>query len=78
MEQPKTQNQATRTRRQTYIIPKRSIIQRYPLTTFWGCTVTALLVFFSRPLYDAFIREPEFQEIPAERRRDAIREAWRI
>lgn len=78
MEQPNNQTQATRTRRQTYIIPKRSIVQRYPLTTFWGCTVAALLVFFSRPLYDAFIREPEVFEIPADQRREAILKAWRI
>lgn len=78
MEQPNTQSQGARTRRQTYIIPKRSIIQRYPLTTFWGCTVTALLVFFSRPLYDAFIRQPEIHDIPADQRREATIKAWRI
>lgn len=79
MEQPNNpQSQASRTRRQTYIIPKRSIAQRYPLTTFWGCTISALLVFFSRPLYDAFIREPEIHEIPVGERRAAIIKAWRI
>lgn len=79
MEQPNSpQSQAAKQRRQTYIIPKRSTAQRYPLTTFWGCTVTALLIFFSRPLYDAFIREPEVHDIPAGERRAAIIKAWRI
>lgn len=78
MEQPNAQSQVNRTRRQTYIIPKRSIAQRYPLTTLWGCTITALLVFFSRPLYDAFIREPEIHDIPVGQRREAIIKAWKI
>lgn len=78
MERPNPPGQANRTRRQTYIIPKRSVFQRYPLTTFWGCTVSALLIFFSRPLYDAFIREPEITDIPIGQRRESIIKAWRI
>lgn len=70
--------QANRTRRQTYIIPRRPFSQRYPLTTIWVSTVAGLLVFFSRPLYDAFIREPEIHDIPADKRREAILKAWRI
>lgn len=79
MDQQNTKTQTTRTRRQTYIIPKRTFIQRYPLTTIWVSTIAGLLVFFSRPLYDAFIREPEIhEEIPADQRRQAILKAWRI
>lgn len=78
MDRQNTKAQATRTRRQTYIIPKRSFAKRYPLTTIWTCTVAGLLVFFSRPLYDAFLREPEIHEIPPDQRREAILKAWRI
>lgn len=78
MDSQNTKTQGTRTRRQSYIIPKRSFARRYPLTTVWTSTIAALLVFFSRPLYDAFIREPEIQDIPADKRREAMIKAWRI
>lgn len=78
MESPNSKSQTTRTRRQTYIIPKRSFAQRYPMVTVWSATVGALLIFFSRPLYDAFIREPDFPDIPADKRREAILKAWKI
>lgn len=68
-----------KTRRQTYIIPKRSIVQRYPLTFIWTCTISGLLVFFSRPLYDAFLRtdNPEPPPPPGQLR-ETIQKAWRI
>lgn len=78
MEQQTAKSQTTRTRRQTYIIPKRSYAQRYPLVTIWSFTIAGLLVFFSRPLYDAFIREPEIHNIPADQRREAILKAWKV
>lgn len=78
MDPQNLKNQPLRTRRQTYIIPKRTFAQRNPLTVIWTCTIAGLLVFFSRPLYDAFIREPEYHDIPPEQRRAAIEKAWRI
>lgn len=78
MEQQNTKTQTTRTRRQTYIIPKRALYQRYPLVTIWGWTIAGVLVFFSRPIYDAFIRQPEVFDIPADQRRAAIQKAWKI
>lgn len=74
-----TKSQTTRTRRQTYIIPKRSFTQRYPLTTIWAGTIGGLLVFFSRPIYDAFFREQVPTEIPeGQTPREALMKAWRI
>lgn len=37
-------------------IRKRTFVQRYPKTVFWTSVTTGLLVFFSRPIYDAFFR----------------------
>lgn len=67
------------TRKQSYIIPKRGIIQRYPLVFITFGTIVGLGIFFSRPIYDAFFRPPVFHEptTPEERRR-LIQEAWRI
>lgn len=78
MENHNIKAQTNRTRRQTYIIPKRTFSQRYPLITIWASTIAGLAVFFSRPLYDAFIREPEIHDIPADKRQEAIIKAWRI
>lgn len=78
MENQNIKSQTTRTRRQTYIVPKRSFAQRFPMVTIWTCTVGGLLVFFSRPLYDAFIREPEYSDIPEDQRRAALIKAWKI
>lgn len=65
-------------RRQTYIIPKRKFWQRYPMITMWTCTTGALLIFFSRPLYDAFIREPQITELkPNETVREAVYRSWK-
>lgn len=35
MDRQNIKTQATRTRRQSYIVPKRSLPKRYPLTTIW-------------------------------------------
>lgn len=78
MDNLNSKTQTSRTRRQTYIIPRRSFTQRYPLTTIWAGTIGGLLIFFSRPLYDAFIREHEIQDIPADQRREALLKAWKI
>lgn len=78
MERSNTKAQTNRTRRQTYIIPKRTFAQRNPLTTIWASTIAGLAIFFSRPIYDAFIRDSEVQDIPAEQRREVLLKAWRI
>lgn len=66
-------------RRQTYIIPKRRIFERYPMVTLWSCTGVALLIFFSRPIYDIFIREPQYTELKeGEKLRDVIYKAWKV
>lgn len=70
--------QTNRTRRQTYIIPKRTFPQRYPLTTIWSATIAGLAIFFSRPIYDAFIRTDVTSDIPADQRKEIMIKAWRI
>lgn len=66
-------------RRQTYIIPKRRIHHRYPMIYISACTTVGLLIFFSRPIYDAFFRKQEFCEpVPPEKRRELLQKAWSI
>lgn len=78
MEKPSPMTNNTK-KRQTFIIPKRSIVQKYPRTFIWTGTVIGLTIFFSRPLYDAFFRT-EFAKAPEdpEERRDFIRKQWKI
>lgn len=64
-------------RKQSYIIPKRGYLQRYPLIYISVCTVIGLGTFFSRPIYDAFIRDEYTEYVPPEQRRQAIQNAWR-
>lgn len=75
---PNNQTTTAKQRRQTYIIPKRSIYQRYPLTFVWTCTIAGLLIFFSRPIYDGFIRTDFPEPPPPDKRREYILKAWKI
>ncbi|KAH8421085.1 hypothetical protein KR222_010845 [Zaprionus bogoriensis] len=45
-------------RRRTAVLPKRSWIQRNPRLFQITVVTSSLLVFFSKPLYDAFIADP--------------------
>lgn len=40
----------------SYKVPKQTLLQRYPRTIIGTITGISLLIFFSRPLYDAFLR----------------------
>lgn len=42
--------------RRNILIPKRSLIQRYPRAFQFIVVSTGLLILFSKPIYDAFIR----------------------
>lgn len=42
--------------RRNVLKPKRSLILRYPRAFQFIIITTGLLTFFSRPIYDAFIR----------------------
>ena len=44
-------------RRRTAVLPKRNWIQRNPRLFSISFTVTSLLIFFSKPIYDGFIAE---------------------
>lgn len=71
---------ATQTKkRQTFIVPKRSFIQKYPKSFVWVGTAIGTLIFFSRPIYDIFFRT-EFAEAPEdpEERRAFIKNQWKI
>lgn len=49
--------------RRSYKIPKQSWVQRNPRLFAYLLGGTSLLIFFSRPLYDAFLRpESEFAQ----------------
>ncbi|KAG0721515.1 hypothetical protein GWK47_006317 [Chionoecetes opilio] len=48
--------------------PIRLWIKRNPRTFVYVSVTTSLLIFFSRPLYDIFIREPKQGPRPAKRR----------
>lgn len=50
--------------RRPFRVPKRNWFQRNPRTFSSLVTVSALLIFFSKPLYDAFIAEPEPGALP--------------
>lgn len=65
--------------RKTFIVPKRSIIQKYPKIIIVGGTILGLGIFFSRPIYDAFFRT-DFAPTPAtpEARREALLKAWKV
>lgn len=66
-------------RKQSYIIPKRGIVQRFPLIYLTGGTILGLAIFFSRPIYDAFFRKQEYSPaLTPEQRRKAILDAWSI
>lgn len=65
-------------RKQTYIIPKRGVVQRHPMIYISCITIIGLGIFFSRPIYDAFFRTYEpTGHIPMEQRRQMIKDAWR-
>lgn len=66
-------------KRQTFIIPKRNFVQKYPKTTVWVGTVVGLSIFFSRPIYDIFFRT-EFAVAPTDpdERRAAVLKQWKI
>ncbi|XP_034477875.1 uncharacterized protein LOC117784287 [Drosophila innubila] len=51
-------------RKRTAVLPKRSWIQRNPRLFQITFITTSLLVFFSKPLYDAFIADPLPQKGP--------------
>lgn len=69
----------TTKKRQTFIIPKRSIIQKHPKKSIYILTALGLAIFFSRPIYDAFFRT-EFAPTPVdpEKRRAALLKQWKI
>ncbi|KAH8384638.1 hypothetical protein KR093_003768 [Drosophila rubida] len=50
--------QQTNQRRRTAVLPKRSWIQRNPRLFQITFLTSSLLIFFSKPLYDAFIADP--------------------
>nr|XP_032289193.1 uncharacterized protein LOC116649980 [Drosophila virilis] len=50
--------QETYLRRRTAVLPKRSWIKRNPQLFQITFITTSLLIFFSKPLYDAFIADP--------------------
>lgn len=54
---------------QSYKVPKRTWLQRYPRLTVNILTGTCLLIFFSRPLYDCFIRDTSDLEVVDLRKR---------
>lgn len=78
MDKP-TPTTANTKKRQTFIIPKRSLLQKYPKTFVWVGTTVGLAIFFSRPLYDAFFRT-EFAIAPEDpdERRAFLRKQWKI
>ncbi|XP_022223002.1 uncharacterized protein LOC111074509 [Drosophila obscura] len=45
-------------RRRTAVLPKRSWIQRNPRLFQISFLTSSLLIFFSKPIYDAFIADP--------------------
>lgn len=45
-------------RKRTAVLPKRSWIQRNPRVFQITFLTTSLLIFFSKPIYDAFIADP--------------------
>jgi len=47
----------------SYKVPKQTWLQRNPRLTVHLITVTGLLVFFSRPIYDIFFRDYSGQEV---------------
>lgn len=65
-------NSNRQTNRQ-YVIRKRSWIQRYPKIFFWTTASTCLLIFFSRPLYDAF-NQTDFVSMPLKKSQQGILE----
>lgn len=70
-------NPSNANRRQTYIIPKRPLWQRYPMLTLVSCTIGSLLIFFSRPIYDAFFRKDNFIELKTSKERmEYTRKQW--
>lgn len=66
-------------KRQTFVVPKRSFIQKYPKLSLFGAIGTGLAIFFSRTIYDAFFRT-EFAPYAAtaDERRVNRQKAWRI
>lgn len=78
MDRPPSSTTQTR-KRQTFIVPKRSLIQKYPKTTVWLGTVIGLSIFFSRPIYDIFFRT-EFAQAPEDPddRRAFVLKQWKI
>ncbi|XP_030373072.1 uncharacterized protein LOC115623032 [Scaptodrosophila lebanonensis] len=52
------QQQQAGQRRRTAILPKRSWIQRNPRLFQIAILTTSMLIFFSKPLFDAFIADP--------------------
>ncbi|EDV98501.1 uncharacterized protein LOC6568906 [Drosophila grimshawi] len=50
--------QQTYLRKRTAVLPKRSWIQRNPRLFQITFLTTSLLIFFSKPLYDAFVADP--------------------
>ncbi|SPP75436.1 Hypothetical predicted protein [Drosophila guanche] len=67
----KKEQQQTGQRRRTAVLPKRSWIQRNPRLFQITFLTSSLLIFFSKPIYDAFIADPlpptEFR-VPAHKR----------
>lgn len=72
-------DQSLHRRRRSYVIPKRSLVRRYPKFFVWTATITGTAIFFSRPLYDIFFRT-EFTPLPEDpdERRAAILKAWKV
>ncbi|BFG03646.1 uncharacterized protein DMAD_02846 [Drosophila madeirensis] len=67
----KKEQQQTGQRRRTAVLPKRSWIQRNPRLFQITFLTSSLLIFFSKPIYDAFIADPlpptEFRVPPHKR-----------
>lgn len=57
-QQQQQHQQEPQARKRTAVLPKRNWIQRNPRLFQITFITTSLLIFFSKPLYDAFIADP--------------------
>lgn len=69
---------STKPRRKTFIVPKRTFILRYPRATIWVGTTLGLLIFFSRPIYDAFFRTEFAPTPPPGKLREYTLKQWKV
>lgn len=47
----------------SYKVPKQKFIQRYPRLAVSLMVTTGLLIFYSRPIYDIFIRDQSERQV---------------